>query len=97
MPALMPAQQAYQHLQIPTASHVEKTWKNPPAAYGPEPYYGFNGEMTEAVMNRDLDAIKKLGFRAVTVQAGRGMPFPYLSKAISSFSGSSSRPQRSAG
>ncbi|HET8637583.1 MAG TPA: hypothetical protein VFL96_12110 [Acidobacteriaceae bacterium] len=74
------AQQPWQHLQMPTAAQVEKTWKNPPAAYGPEVYYGFNGNMTEAVMNRDLDALKRLGFQAVTVQAGRNMPFPYLSK-----------------
>lgn len=31
-------------------------------------------------MNRDLDTMKKLGFHAVTVQAGRRMPSPYLSK-----------------
>jgi hypothetical protein len=74
------AQQPWQHLQMLTAAQVQKTWKKPPADYGPDVYYGFNGHMTEAVMNRDLDALKELGFQAVTVQAGRNMPFPYLSK-----------------
>ncbi|MGH9618912.1 MAG: glycosyl hydrolase [Bryobacteraceae bacterium] len=74
------AQQPWQHLQMPTAAQVKKIWKNPPAAYGPDVYYGFNGHMTEAVMNRDLDTLKRLGFQAITVQAGRNMPFPYLSK-----------------
>jgi hypothetical protein len=73
------AQQPWQHLQMPTSAQLEKTWKNPPTAYGPDVYYGFNGHMTESVMNRDLDTLKKLGFRALTVQAGRNMPFPYLS------------------
>ncbi|MGH9406051.1 MAG: glycosyl hydrolase [Terriglobia bacterium] len=73
------AQQPWQKLQIPTASQVAKRWKNPPAAYGPEPYYGMDGDVTEAVINRDLDTMKALGFRAVTAQAGRGMPYPYLS------------------
>lgn len=74
------AQQSWQRLQMPTTAQVEKAWKNPPAAYGPDLYYGFNGNMTEAVMDRDLDTMKRLGFRAVTVQAGRGISSPYLSE-----------------
>ncbi|MGH9584344.1 MAG: glycosyl hydrolase [Bryobacteraceae bacterium] len=79
IPCLAHAQQPWQHLQMPTSALVAKRWKNPPAAYGPEPYYGWNGDMTEAVINRDLDTMKALGFRAVTAQAGKGMSYPYLS------------------
>lgn len=65
---------------MPAAAEVAAGWKTPPPAYGPEPYYGFNGPMNEAVIERDLDTMKSLGFRAVTVQAGPDMPYPYLSE-----------------
>jgi hypothetical protein len=73
-------QQPWMKMQMPTTAEVETNWKVPPAEYGPEPYYGFNGPMDETVMRRDLDRIKALGFRAVTIQAGRDMPYPYLSE-----------------
>lgn len=73
------AQQPWQKMQMPTASQVASTWKIPPAEYGPEPYYGLGGAMDETVIRRDLDTLKSLGYRAVTVQAGVDMPYPYLS------------------
>lgn len=78
-PAVACAQQPWQRIQMPTAAEVAVRWKTPPAAYGPEPYYGLNGNMTVTVMDRDLDTMKSLGFQAVTAQAGRDMPYPYLS------------------
>jgi hypothetical protein len=76
------AQEPWLTVQMPTASQVAKQWKTPPPEYGPEPAYGFNGNMDIAVMDRDLDRMKALGFQAVTVQAeGRGMTQPYLSDA----------------
>ena len=74
------AAEAQQKIQMPAAAQVAVAWKTPPAEYGPEPYYGFSGPMDETVMRRDLDRIKALGFRAVTVQAGRDMPYAYLSQ-----------------
>jgi hypothetical protein len=74
-----PAQQPWQKMQMPTASQVASTWKIPPPEFGPEPYYGFGGAMDETVIRRDLDTLKSLGYRAVTVQAGVDMPYPYLS------------------
>jgi hypothetical protein len=73
------AQQPWQKIQMPTASSVQQTWMNPPSEYGPEPYYGLNGAVDQTVIERDLDTMKGLGYRAVTVQAGFGMPFAYLS------------------
>jgi len=64
---------------MPTAAEVAATWKNPPSEYGPEPYFDMGGALNRAEIERDLDAIKALGFRAVTVQAGVNMPFAYLS------------------
>ena len=73
------AHQPWQKMQMPSASQVASTWKTPPSEYGPEPYYGLNGPVDETVIRRDLDTMRSLGFRAVTVQAGYGMPFAYLS------------------
>lgn len=69
----------WQHLQMLTANQVAAKWLDPPPEYGPEPYYGLNGPVTLKVVERDLDTMRRLGFRAVTVQAGRGMPFAYPS------------------
>jgi hypothetical protein len=74
------AQQPWQKMQMPTASQVASAWKLTPSEYGPEPYYGFGGAMDVTVIRRDLDTLKSLGFRAVTVQAGVDMPYPYLSE-----------------
>src|ERR1700732_1292987 len=73
------AQQPWQKIQMLTAAEVAETWKTPPPEYGPEPYYGLNGAVDETVIRRDLDTMKSFGYRAVTVQAGYGMPFAYLS------------------
>jgi hypothetical protein len=73
------AQQPWEKIQMPTAAEVAQTWKTPPPEYGPEPYYGLNGAVDETVIGRDLDTMKALGYQAVTVQAGHGMPFAYLS------------------
>ncbi|MGC8551208.1 MAG: glycosyl hydrolase, partial [Acidobacteriaceae bacterium] len=75
----------WQHLQFPTVQQVQAKWLHPSSVYGPEPYYGLNGPVTLKVVERDLDTMHRLGFRAVTIQAGRGMPFPYLSKQYFKF------------
>jgi hypothetical protein len=64
---------------MPTTAQVSATWKSPPAEYGPEPYFDMSGSVDQAEVQRDLDAMKALGFRAVTPQAGVGLPFEYLS------------------
>jgi hypothetical protein len=79
LPQRLPAQRAWQQLQDPTASQVVAQWQSPPPEYGPEPYYGLNGSVSVAQVERDLDTLHGLGFQAVTVQAGYGMPFAYLS------------------
>lgn len=73
------AQQRWQRIRMPTAAEVRRVWLHPPSEYGPEPYYSLNGAVDAEVIRRDLDTIHALGYRAVTVQAGYGMPFPYLS------------------
>ena len=73
------AQQTWQGMQMPTAEQVQRVWNNPPTEYGPEPYYGLNGPVDVAVIQRDLDTMKRLGYGAVTVQYGYGASFAYLS------------------
>ena len=73
------AQEPWQKIQMPTASEVAAAWITPPPEYGPEPYFGLNGAVDETEVRRDLDHLKQLGFKAVTVQAGFNMPFEYLS------------------
>ena len=73
------SQQPWQHTQNLTSADVAAQWKSPPPEYGPEPYFGLNGPVSIAEVDRDLDTLHGLGFQAVTVQAGFGMPFAYLS------------------
>jgi hypothetical protein len=79
------AQQPWQHLQNPTEAEVAAQWLNPPPEYGPEPYYGLNGNVSVPQIERDLDTLHGLGFQAVTVQAGYNMPFAYLSPEYFAF------------
>ncbi|MGP8258836.1 MAG: glycosyl hydrolase [Acidobacteriaceae bacterium] len=72
------AQHPWQKMQMPSASEVARVWNAPPPEYGPEPYYGLNGDVTREVLQRDLDKAVRLGFHAVTVQPGRN-PEAYLS------------------
>jgi hypothetical protein len=74
-----------QKMQMPTAAEVAAAWKNPPAEYGPEPYFGMNGAVTIESLSRDLDTMKSLGFHAVTAQAGGGMAATYLSPEYFAF------------
>lgn len=75
----------WQRLQFITANQVASVWQNPPPEYGPEPYYGLNGHVTIQQVDHDLDTMHALGFQAVTVQAGFGMPFAYLSPQYFAF------------
>jgi hypothetical protein len=79
------AEEAWQHLQNPTAAEVAARWIVPPPEYGPEPYYGLNGNVSVPQVERDLDTLHGLGFQAVTVQAGYNMPFAYLSPEYFAF------------
>jgi len=78
-------QQPWQRLQDPTAAEVAARWLNPPPEFGPEPYYGLNGDVSIPQVERDLDTLHRLGFQAVTVQAGYNMPFAYLSPEYLAF------------
>ena len=71
---------SWQRMQMPTAAQVAGVWRNPPPEYGPQPYFDMSGAVDQAEVRRDLDEMRSLGFRAVTVQAGVNLPFAYLSE-----------------
>jgi hypothetical protein len=81
--SILAAQQAqprpWQHMQMPSASQVAASFETPPPEYGPQPYFDMSGAISQTEVKRDLDELKALGFRAVTVQAAVNMPFEYLS------------------
>ncbi len=80
-----PNSRPWQKLSWPTAAQVRYAWTNPPPEYGPEPYYGMNGPITLQTVQHDLDTMRSLGFRAITVQYGFGSNRPYLSPEYFSF------------
>ena len=47
----------FQKIQMPTAAEVAKAWVNPPAEYGPEPYFGMNGPVSIESLAHDLDTM----------------------------------------
>ena len=59
-------------LQNPTAAEVRAVWTNPPAEYGPEPYFNLGGGID--TVKAGLDSARALGFTAVTAQYGHGDP-----------------------
>lgn len=54
-------------------------FKSPDASYGPSILWGWEGAISKEVITRDLDQFKKLNIRSVNIEAGYGLPFPYLS------------------
>lgn len=75
----------FQKIQLPTAAEVAKVWISPPSEYGPEPYFGMNGQVTIESLAHDLDTMKSLGYHAVTAQAGGGMSTTYLTPEYFAF------------
>ena len=72
------AQLSWQIIQMPTRDRAFQLFADPPSEYGPNIYYELNHATAESIP-ADLDRIRALGFRAVTFQAGREMPAPFLS------------------
>ncbi len=83
--AQQPAKAPWQTIQVPTAAEVQAQWTNPSSVYGPDVYYGLNGPVTLDTVRHDLDTMRSLGFRAVTVQYGFGSDRRYLSPEYLAF------------
>jgi hypothetical protein len=77
------AQQGGQWLRVhvPTAAGASESFRNPPAEYGLVLWWFWNGDMTEADIQRDLEDMKAHGARSVLVFPYYGMSLEYLSPA----------------
>jgi hypothetical protein len=73
------AQYSWQKLSNPSIQQVKASFQTPPSYHSNSVTWGWNGPMSREVIARDLDSLKRLGFRAVTIEAGYKMPAEYLS------------------
>src|SRR3954470_23692230 len=73
------AQSAWQKLSFPAVQQIKASFKNPPTYHSNSVTWGWNGPMSREVIASDLDSLHRLGFGAVTIEAGYKMPAEYLS------------------
>jgi len=73
------AQQSWQKLSFPAVQQVKASFQQPPSYHSNSVTWGWDGPMSREVIARDLDNLHSLGFGAVTIEAGYGMPAEYLS------------------
>lgn len=73
------ADRPWQELTMPSVAEVAANFVAPPPEYGLTVWWGWDGPITAEVIDRDLDAFRAKGIRAVTIEAGYGMNAPYLS------------------
>ncbi|MDN3669503.1 glycosyl hydrolase [Echinicola jeungdonensis] len=67
-------------ISYPSADEVAKRFNNPPPEYSISFYWGWNGDVTEEVIKRDLDNFKSSNVQVVTLEPGYHMPNAYLSE-----------------
>ncbi len=65
---------------LPSIDEVASGFSSPPAEYGMTFYWGWDGNVTEEVIARDMDAFKANNVRVVTLEPGYGMNSLYLSE-----------------
>lgn len=73
------SERPWQNFNNSGVDEVAANFKNPPVEYSMTFYWGWDGEITEEVIARDLDAFKERGVHIVTLESGYDMGHPYLS------------------
>ncbi len=76
--AAIPAAEPWQRTSDPTVAEAARLFQSPPPEYGAVLWWGWDGDVNEAVIQRDLDNIKAHGFTQVMIEAGYNMPDGYL-------------------
>lgn len=71
--------EAWQKINKPAAKEIARQFENPPVEYSLSFYWGWDGNITEEVIARDLDEYKSKNVQIVTLEPGYNMPSPYLS------------------
>ncbi|HYQ55785.1 MAG TPA: hypothetical protein VEP89_00465, partial [Draconibacterium sp.] len=67
-------------ISAPGADEVAQQFENPPAEYAISFYWGWDGDVTEEVIERDMDQFKANNVHVVTLEPGYNLPFAYLSE-----------------
>ncbi|MBN1997780.1 beta-galactosidase [candidate division KSB1 bacterium] len=70
---------SWQEFNITGVEKMAANFQAPPVEYSMTFYWGWDGEITEQVIARDLDAFKQRGVSIVTLESGYDMGSPYLS------------------
>ncbi|RPI25175.1 MAG: beta-galactosidase, partial [Acidobacteria bacterium] len=78
LPAAVFAAEPWQKLSNPSVAEAARLFKSPPPEYGVILWWGWDGDVDEAIIKRDLDNIKAHGFTQVMIEAGYNMPGGYL-------------------
>ena len=73
------ANRPWQNFNDTGVDEVAANFQSPPVEYSMTFYWGWDGEMSEEVIARDLDAFKARGVHIVTLESGYDMGSPYLS------------------
>lgn len=73
------AQAPWQKLSFPTAQEVKASFQHPPSSCANSVTWGWDGPVSRETVAKDLDSLRRLGFGAVTIEAGYRMPVEYLS------------------
>jgi hypothetical protein len=69
----------WQNFNDTGVEEIEANFQSPPVEYSMTFYWGWDGEITEEVIARDLDEFKERGVHIVTLESGYDMGSPYLS------------------
>ena len=69
----------WQNFNATSVDELAANFQSPPVEYSLTFYWGWDGEITEEVIARDLDAFKARGVHIVTLESGYDMGSPYLS------------------
>ncbi len=70
---------SWQALNDTSMDEIAANFQSPPVEYSLTFYWGWDGEITDEVIARDLDAFKARGVHIVTLESGYDMGAPYLS------------------
>ncbi|MEJ2542829.1 MAG: glycosyl hydrolase [Calditrichaceae bacterium] len=71
---------SWQTFNDTSVDELAANFQSPPVEYSMTFYWGWDGEITEEVIARDLDAFKARGVHIVTLESGYDMGSPYLSQ-----------------
>lgn len=75
-----PMQEGIARISNPTVSEVAGLFQDPPPEYSLTFYWGWDGNVTDEVIARDLDEFKAKNVQIVSLEPGYDMSSPYLSE-----------------